>query len=278
MAEADILESVRRLAQQRETPCGRGALVWRRWGRGRPVVLLHGGSGSWMHWIHTIPALMDRFEVWAPDLPGLGDSAMPDDPPTPETSAAAVVEGFRAIFDDGLKPDLVGFSFGAHVGTIAASMLGDALRSFTLSGSAALGLPHRKLDFARERAGMTAAERDEVHRANLALLMFADPARIDALAIRIQSQNIAKARFKSRAFAPTDGIRRLLPELAIPVRALWGEHDNIADGDVAGRIALLQTLRPGLPARLVPDAGHWAAYEQADRYAALLCELLDLPT
>lgn len=277
MAETDILESMERLAHRRQTPCGRGTMVWRRWGQGRPVVLLHGGSGSWMHWVRTIPALMGRFEVWAPDLPGLGDSAMPDDPPTPETAAQAVVAGFRAIFDDGRKPDLVGFSFGAHVGTVAASILGNDLRSFTLSGSAALGLPHRKLDFARERIGMSAAERNEVHRANLEMLMFADPARIDALAIRIQAENIAKARFKSRAFAPTDGIRRRLPDLQMPVHALWGEHDNIADGDVAGRIALLQALRPGLHARIVPGAGHWAAYEQARHYSALLCELLDLP-
>lgn len=277
MVEAGICEDLLRRADRRETPCGRGMMVWRRWGRGRPLVLLHGGSGSWMHWVRTIPALMDRFEVWAPDLPGLGDSAMPDDPPTPETSAEAVVTGFRLIFEGGPRPDLVGFSFGAHVGTVAASMLGDALRTFTLSGSAALGLPHRKLDFAREHTAMSAAERDEVHRANLVMLMFADPARIDALAIRIQADNIAKARFKSRAFAPTEGVRRRLPGLAMPVRALWGEHDNIADGDVAGRIALLQALRPDLHARIVPDAGHWAAYEQPERYAALLCELLDLP-
>lgn len=277
MAEADICESLLRWAHRRETPCGRGVMVWRRWGQGRPVVLLHGGSGSWMHWVRVVPALMGRFEVWAPDLPGLGDSAMPDDPPTPETSAQAVVAGFRAIFADGPRPDLVGFSFGAHVGTVAASMLGNGLRSFTLSGSAALGLPHRKLDFARERTGMSKTERDEVHRANLVMLMFADPARIDALAIRIQAENIAKARFKSRAFAPTDDVRRLLPDLTMPVRALWGEHDNIADGDVAGRIALLHALRPDLRSRIVPGAGHWAAYEQAGRYAELLCELLDLP-
>ena len=31
------------------TPCGDGNLVWRRWGKGRPLVLVHGGSGSWTH-------------------------------------------------------------------------------------------------------------------------------------------------------------------------------------------------------------------------------------
>ena len=31
-------------AVRAETPCGAGSLVWRAWGRGRPLVLLHGGS------------------------------------------------------------------------------------------------------------------------------------------------------------------------------------------------------------------------------------------
>ena len=36
-------------AQRLETPCGDGSMVWRVWGSGPPLVLLHGGYGSWMH-------------------------------------------------------------------------------------------------------------------------------------------------------------------------------------------------------------------------------------
>ena len=24
------------------------------WGEGRPLVLLHGGTGSWMHWVRNV--------------------------------------------------------------------------------------------------------------------------------------------------------------------------------------------------------------------------------
>ncbi|MDB5843914.1 MAG: hydrolase-like protein, partial [Polaromonas sp.] len=53
-------------------------MVWRCWGEGAPVVLLHGGSGSWTHWIRNIPTLVAcSRQVWAPDLPGFADSASP---------------------------------------------------------------------------------------------------------------------------------------------------------------------------------------------------------
>ena len=58
-------------AERFETPCGDGRMVWRSWGSGRPILLLHGGAGSWRHWIRTLPALSHR-RVLAPDTPGLG--------------------------------------------------------------------------------------------------------------------------------------------------------------------------------------------------------------
>ncbi len=46
-----------------ETPCGNAGLVWHLWGQGSaahpPVVLLHGGSGSWTHWLRNIQPLVD---------------------------------------------------------------------------------------------------------------------------------------------------------------------------------------------------------------------------
>ena len=44
------------------------------------LLLLHGGSGSWLHWFRTIPVLEQHHSVWVPDLPGMGDSALPDEP------------------------------------------------------------------------------------------------------------------------------------------------------------------------------------------------------
>jgi pimeloyl-ACP methyl ester carboxylesterase len=276
---AALIAEVEADSTRHETPCGDGTLVWRVWGSGAgtPVILLHGGSGSWMHWVRTIPDVAEAREVWVPDLPGLGDSAMPPPPLTPHTCGEVVAEGIRRLFPPDRRPDLVTFSFGAHVGSFAAAALGPRLRSFTISGCAALGLPHRRADFARDIPGMSRAERIAVHRANLTMLMFADPARIDDLAIHIQAVNIAKARFRSRAFAATDEIRRLLPHIRVPLRAIWGERDQIALPSVEARFDVLREHHPELVTRIVPDAGHWTAYEQAEMFNAALLELLALP-
>jgi 2-hydroxy-6-oxonona-2,4-dienedioate hydrolase len=252
-------------------------MVWRVWGAGagkQPLVFLHGGSGSWTHWIRQIPAFAARYEVWAADLPGLGDSDMPDAPLTPETCGRVVAEGLYRLLTDDRRPHLVSFSFGAHVGTIAAAELGARLKSFTLCGSAALGLTHARYDFAKEHTRMTPAERAAVHRANLAVLMIADPLRIDDLAIHCQAENIARSRFRSRPFATTNDIARTLPRVVVPIAAVWGAKDQICIPDVESRHRVLRSLKPDLLWRTIPDAGHWVMYEQPDAYNAALTDVL----
>ncbi|HEV2100696.1 MAG TPA: alpha/beta fold hydrolase, partial [Stellaceae bacterium] len=78
----DYVEGVAAEARRIETPCGDGAMAWRVWGSGPPLVLLHGGYGSWMHWIRNVLPLSRLFTVVACDLPGLGESATPPEPHT----------------------------------------------------------------------------------------------------------------------------------------------------------------------------------------------------
>ncbi|MDI3330341.1 MAG: alpha/beta fold hydrolase [Micrococcus sp.] len=44
-------------------------------GSGRPLLLLHGVGESSAYWRGVLSRLADRYTVYAPDLPGYGDSA-----------------------------------------------------------------------------------------------------------------------------------------------------------------------------------------------------------
>ena len=272
---AAFVDALARTARKVRTPCGDGTMVWRVWGAGEPLVLFHGGSGSWTHWIRNIPELSRHYELWVADIPGLGDSAMPPQPWVPATIADVVVAGLAEVLPAPARPRLAGFSFGGQVAGLAAARMGERVRSLTLIGVAALGLrADPREPFAKVRTGMSAAEIAAVYHQNLAVLMFADPGNIDALAIHLQAENIERARFRSRPFAPTDNLARALAEVTAPVSTIWGTRDIIAKPSIESRLEILRRHHPELAVRLIEGAGHWAAYEAADRFNAALLELL----
>jgi pimeloyl-ACP methyl ester carboxylesterase len=272
---AAAVDAVARTARKVRTPCGGGWMVWRVWGAGEPLVLFHGGSGSWTHWIRNIPELSRHYELWVADIPGLGDSAMPPKPWTPASIAEVVVAGLDQLFAPDVKLRLAGFSFGGHVAGLTAAVLKERVRDLTLIGVAALGLrADPREPFLKQRPGMSAEEIAAVFRQNLAVLMFADPDKIDALAIHLQAENIRRARFRSRPFAPTDGLARALASVTAALKTIWGTRDIIARPSLETRLDILRQHHPELEVRLIEGAGHWVAYEAADRFDAALLDLL----
>ena len=119
-------------AERFETPCGAGYLVWRKWGSGPTVIFCHGGSGSWTHWCRTIPVVSKTHTVYAVDLPGLGDSALPCDPSHPAGSAEALNQGIRRLIPREENPRIVAFSFGCHISTLALAGLGQVSEAESL--------------------------------------------------------------------------------------------------------------------------------------------------
>lgn len=258
-------------ARRVETPCAEGSMVWRIWneGAGHPLLLLHGGNGSWRHWVRNIPHFAASRCVVAPDLPGLGESALPPDPQEPASVARVVAEGLPQVVADTAAVDLVGFSFGANVGGQAAAMLGPKLRSVTIVGAGSLGVPRTPtpLEKVRDKEG---AERIAAHRFNLHSLMISDPARIDDLALVIQDWNTVHARFRSRGFASAAQLRDALARVVVPVGAIWGDRDQVAVPNLDQRLAVVKAVQPGARLAVIPDAGHWVAYEAAEAFNALI--------
>ena len=219
----DAIAVLDRAARRHATPCGDGTMVWREWGPGVPVVLLHGGYGSWQHWMRNIAPLTEAgYRVIAPDLPGLGESAMP--PPTDNLDDVSdiVGDGLARVLAPGERFHLVGFSFGGQIAGRIAVRLGVRVRSFTIVGAGGLGLPRgRASNLRRVDPGMSGAEIAALQRDNLGRFMVHDPAKIDDTAVWMQIRHIALGRFKSVPFAPGDRLARALPLVKAPIGGIW---------------------------------------------------------
>jgi 2-hydroxy-6-oxonona-2,4-dienedioate hydrolase len=268
-----IVEGVAAEAQRIETPCGDGGMVWRVWGSGPALVLLHGGYGSWMHWVRNVLVLAREFTVIAADLPGLGESATPPEPHSAEGLARIIVDGLATILPGGERFHLAGFSFGGVLGGHVAALLGDQVRGFTIVGSNGLGLPRQPTELKRQKPGGTVDELLAIARHNLGVLMIADKDKIDDLAVYIQYKNAPRGRVRSRRFSRTDTLIQALPRVTAQLSGIWGGRDAGAYPYLDERKRVLDEIQPGLRFEIIPGAGHWVAYEAADRFNPILAEI-----
>jgi pimeloyl-ACP methyl ester carboxylesterase len=260
-----------------ETPCGDGTLVWRVWGdpADAPVVLLHGGSGSWTHWVRTIgPLLRARRRVCVPDLPGFGESAAPPDGGDADVIPGWLERGIGRVLGDGPQ-DIVGFSFGALTATLWAAQCPARFARLVLIGAPALSAePMARLDLRPWRDEPPGPGRDALHRHNLRALMLADDASVDALAVALHGANVVRDRMLNRRLMLTDIVWRLLPTLRCPVNGIWGA-DDILYRDRPSIVSGALSRAPGFCGLAwVPGAGHWAQFEAARAFDAALAAAL----
>ena len=61
----------------------------------------------------------------------------------------------------------------------------------------------------------------------------------------------------------------------MPLKAIWGERDVIAQPSPERAFEVLRLHHPELVARTIAGAGHWVMYEAADAFNAALLEVLD---
>jgi pimeloyl-ACP methyl ester carboxylesterase len=97
-----------------------GGMTWtvRVAGRGRPVLFLHGFSGSGLSWA-GIAGLGSRFRAVVPDLPGHGATGWEGGPPDgrPRASVERTADDLAAIVRrlGAERVDVVGYSMGARI-------------------------------------------------------------------------------------------------------------------------------------------------------------------
>lgn len=271
--------------QRVATASAGGPLVWHVWqplaaagalGGQPPVLLLHGGSGSWTHWLRNVPALVQAGRcVWAVDLPGCGESALP---PGPLQDVPAMLEpllqGLPQLGLGQAPLDVVGFSFGAAVACLLAAAT--LVRRLVLVGAPAMGLP--AVGQWRPRAwrhAPDAAARQQAHRANLRGLMLHDDAHLTPLALLLHIHNAERDRLSRRRPARGGDVRQSLAHVPCPVHAIYGAHDALYPGQMPDLAAAFAQACPQPGSfHAIADAGHWVQFAQPRAFDAALAQVL----
>lgn len=278
-AALDLIARTDALATLHDVEHGGVRVRWRRFGSDTPappLVLLHGGHGSWMHWLRNIEALSAGRSLWLPDMPGFNESDALPQPAAGRAALDPLLDALGGSLDQligaGREIDLGGFSFGGLVASRFA-VRRSGVRRLALIGSGGHGsLRRMTVEMVNWRA---AEDRDQERAAllhNLGALMLHDKAAIDALAFAIHDISCHGTRFRSKEVSLSGGLQEALGRLGGPQLLLWGEYDVTADPP-----SLLPQLLAGHPlrqGRLIEGAGHWAQFERADAVNSALLGFL----
>ncbi len=241
-----------------------------------PLVLLHGGSGSWTHWLRNLDTLVaSGRRVLVPDLPGFGDSALPPDGRDADAMPVVLEQGLQQLI--GQAPcELVGFSFGAMVAALLSQEQAHRVARLVLIAPPGLGRPTLEPIAPRAWRHLQApAQRLAMHTHNLREIMLHHEASITPLACQLQQLNAERDRLPHRRLSRTDRAAQALRQVHCPVHVLYGEQDRYYRGQTRQIEAVLRSCPGFVQMQSIADAGHWVQFERPGPFHAALLGVLD---
>lgn len=206
-----------------------GIVHYEVYGRGRPVILLHGWLGSWGLWQETMTYLGRYYRTYALDFWGFGESGKKR-----ETYA---VQDFVALVDQFMdrlgifEAPLVGHSMGGTVSLSVAIQFPQRVRKVVVIGSpivgSSLALP-LKLAGYRFIASMLFNKMWAFRGAMKVASPFicSDP-RFSGMMDRDLTSTTVESFLRSIASLHRTDLRPMLSQVKIPVMGMYGDRDNI---------------------------------------------------
>ena len=235
-----------------------GLIHYEAFGRGKPVVFIHGWLGSWRYWMRTMEALAPDYRTYALDLWGFGDS----DKSKERYSVADYTSLIYAFMDQlGIvSASLVGHSLGAIVGLHIA-----VERPSFISRLAAVSLPvtpqainNRLRDFS------TNSVRTKMfwwrHISHKEVQQEVEKAADNAIPLSVESALEVDTQI-------------LVEQSHQPTLIIYGEKDSVIDPEPARS---LNGRRPGLRPIGLADSKHFPMLDEANKFNRLLKDFLEI--
>ena len=236
---------------------------YRRAGKGRPLVFLHGASGAPVV-LPFMEKLATRYDVLVPDHPGYGKSGEPD-----WLENIHDVAYFYLDFLEALKLEnaiIVGSSMG---GWMAMEM---AVRDTSRIGALVLVSPAGLFAPGAEPADIFLLPQEEMvrslfHDPKLAQARLAIPETPESIDLGLKNRHTtARLAWEPRLHDPH--LPKWLHRIDVPVKIIWGKEDRILPVGIA---AELQRLMPKAQVHIMDKVGHLPHAERADEFVELVC-------
>jgi pimeloyl-ACP methyl ester carboxylesterase len=248
-----------------------------------PLLFIHGLGASWQCWLLNLAFFMQSYRCIAPDLPGFGESPMPDEDISINGYARWVDELCGAL--DLESPLVIGNSMGGFVGAELAISYPTRVQRLVLVSPAGI-----TTEYLARRPLMTAARLAAMAEVGLASRLdeFVRRRRLRRLALQ------AVVRYPERLSAPLAwelihgsgragflpaldaligySVRERLAQIEIPVLLVWGRNDMLVPVGDAERYAEL--IGPNARKVIFGDTGHVPMIERPSRFNPLAAEFL----
>lgn len=246
-------------------------------GDGPPIVFLHGLGASSITWQDNVGPLSERFTVYAPDIPGHGDSVKLGVDYNTEAGVALILGFLDAVGAPAAA--LAGSSMGGLIALLTALRHPERVSHLVLINTAGFG--REIASYLRVMSLPLLGELLEgpTHRSAKAMmrLVFGPrkeyPEELFQELVRTRSLPGGRdAVLKSlRQGVDIFGMKRRyrllhrLRELQMPLMIVWGALDPVFPPKHAHSAA---KAAPGSRFLFFPDAGHWPHMEEAERFNA----------
>lgn len=246
-------------------------ISFRIWGQSGPIlVLLHGGYGSWMHFLKNVEELSKNFQVIVPDMPGFGESESLPKVPNLDEYAQTLVDALSSL-TNGSNYNIIGFSFGSAIGSHMIKFTGDSVNRLTLVGYNRTGnMPFKRPKMLSWRAAKTEEELNTAQRHNLSVMMIHKQEKIDDMAINLQTLNTKGAKVRSLEIVASHDLPNRILNISQPIDIIWGEFDVTLINGIDDAQNRMKELIPDVKFHIIPNSGHWIQFEEYEKFNSII--------
>lgn len=245
----------------------RGIIHYETFGRGRPVLLLHGWLGSWALWRDTIGILGKEFRTYALDFYGFGESGASSKDGYKVDDYVELVNQFMDKLGI-VKAPLIGHSMGGTVALSTAIRHPEKVVKVCVIGSPVAG---GSLNFLLKLSGYPAIARIfwispfllKVFLGGYSYLMAKDGRKMSQMMAKDVSQITVNSFFQSIGTLRDTDLRARLGEVVVPTLGIYGKRDIIVDPK---QNEILKQGVKGANISWYADAGHFPMLDTPERF------------